>query len=74
MGKSWSGLRKELEEELICESLKGRVQYFLTHYHGAPDNYGRVAVRVDGNEIIHGNPYSFYMKYSRLTRRMKNEM
>lgn len=23
MTKSWSGLRKELEEEFICESLKG---------------------------------------------------
>jgi len=40
MGKSWSGLRKELEHEFLCASLKGRVQYFITHYHKGLDNYG----------------------------------
>lgn len=62
MGQSWSCLRKELEETFICDNLKGRVQYFLTHYHGAPDKYGRVCVRVDGKEVVHGNPYDFYAK------------
>lgn len=62
MGQSWSGLRKELEENFICDSLKGRVQYFLTHYHGAPDKYGRVCIRVDSKEVVHGNPYDFYAK------------
>ena len=57
MGKSWTGLRKELEEEFLCESLRGRVQYFLTHYHGAPDNYGRFCIRVDKNEYAMANPY-----------------
>lgn len=72
MGQSWSGLKKELEEDLICDSLKGRVKYFLTHYHKAPDNYGRVAIRVDGREVLHGNPYSFYIKYSGLERELKD--
>ncbi|HOB19485.1 MAG TPA: hypothetical protein PKO35_02130 [Candidatus Atribacteria bacterium] len=71
MGQSWSGLRKELEEDLICDCLKGRVRYFLTHYHKAPDDHGRVAVRVDGREVLHGNPYSFYIKYSGLERELK---
>jgi hypothetical protein len=62
MGQSWSGLRKELEENFICDSLRGRVKYFLTHYHGAPDKYGRVCIRVDGKEVVHGNPYDFYVK------------
>lgn len=62
MGKSWSGLRKEIEENFICDSLKGRVKYFLTHYHGAPGKYGRVCVRVDSKEVVHGNPYDFYAK------------
>lgn len=74
MPKSWSGLRKELENDFICDSLKGRIQYFLTHYHGAPDNYGRVAVRVDGKEIIRGNPYSFFIKYSGITDQAKREL
>lgn len=47
---TWSGLRKELEQDRLCPALRGRVQYFATHYHGAPDDYGRVCVRVDGKE------------------------
>ena len=62
MGQSWSGLRKQLEEDFLCESLRGRVQYFFTHYHKAPDKYGRICVRVDGKEIIHGNPYNWYVR------------
>jgi len=34
------------------------VQYFRTIYHGAPDEYGRFAVRVDGEEIFQANPYN----------------
>ncbi|MBU5427656.1 hypothetical protein KQI41_14800 [Tissierella pigra] len=62
MGNSWSGLRRELENDYLCESLQGRVQYFVTHYHKAPDNYGRIAVRVDGKEVLMGNPYDYYVK------------
>lgn len=58
MSKSWSGTRKILEREMICESLRGRIQYFMTHYHGAPDNYGRFCVRVDGKEMVFANPYN----------------
>ena len=32
MGLSWSAMRKVLEDENICDSLKGRVQYFVTRY------------------------------------------
>lgn len=75
MGQSWSGLRRELEEDFICDSLKGRVKYFLTHYHGAPDKYGRVCVRVDGKEVVKGNPYDFYVRGYRLEElRIKNEL
>ena len=49
---TWSALRKELEEDRLCPALRGRVQYFATHYHGAPDDYGRVCVRVDGKEYL----------------------
>lgn len=62
MGKSWTGLRKELEEDFLCESLRGRVHYFLTHYHGASDNYGRFCVRVDNTEYAMANPYAYYVK------------
>lgn len=58
MSRSWSGIRKILEQELLCESLKGRVQYFYTHYHMASDNYGRFCVRVDGEEMVFANPFN----------------
>ena len=28
MGQSWTGLRKELEENFICDTLKGRVKIY----------------------------------------------
>ena len=58
MPQSWSSIRKRLEQDLLCEKLRGRVQYFRTIYHGAPDEYGRFAVRVDGKEIFQANPYN----------------
>lgn len=75
MGNSWSGLRRELENDYICESLKGRVQYFLTHYRKAHDDYGRIAVRVDGEEVLMGNPFDYYVKgYFHKERALKREM
>ncbi|HIR68163.1 MAG TPA: hypothetical protein IAC97_02205 [Candidatus Pelethousia gallinarum] len=69
---TWSGLRKELEQDRLCPALRGRVQYFATHYHGAPDDYGRVCVRVDGKEYAHGNPYAYYGRgYCDLERALK---
>lgn len=58
MGKSWNSVRKMLEEDFLCEKLRGRVQYFFTIYHNAPDQYGRFAIRVDGKEIYQANPYN----------------
>ena len=54
-GISWSAMRKVLERENICDSLKGRVQYFQTCYRGAHDQIGRIAIRLDGEEIIKAN-------------------
>ena len=49
--KSWSGLKKRLEDRL-CEELRGRISYFLTRYHKVNDSYGRAAVRLDGEELV----------------------
>lgn len=74
MANSWSGLRKQLENEFLCEKLRGRVQYFLTHYHGAPDKYGRIAIRVNGHECVFGNPYSYFVKgYATMEHSIKKE-
>lgn len=73
MGQSWSGIRKKLEEELICESLKGRIQYFITKYHHAHDDEARFALRVDNKEILHANIFKFYKQYNPLCKKRKEE-
>ena len=74
MPDSWSALRKRLEQDFLCPALRGRVQYFLTHYHGAPDNYGRFCIRVDGEEHVMANPYDYYVKgYDCEEYRLKEE-
>ena len=72
MSRSWSGTRKILEQEMLCECLKGRVQYFFTHYHGAPDNYSRFCVRVDGKEIVFANPFNLNKIYA-YAKKMREE-
>ena len=52
--KSWNDVKKKLETEFMAPSLRGRVTYFMTRYAHAHDQAGRVAVRVDGKEILRG--------------------
>lgn len=74
MTNSWSGLRKELEQDFLCNALKGRVQYFITHYRDAHDDYGRICIRVDGKEQLMGNPYAYGVKgYCALEMQLKRE-
>ena len=72
MPESWSSIRKKLEQDLLCEKLRGRVQYFRTLYRGAHDEYGRFAVRVDGEEVFRANPYN-ENNYFDLTEKIKQE-
>ncbi len=52
MNKPWSKIRKELEQDFLCDSLKGRVRYFSTRYNKAHDRCGRVCILVDNIEKI----------------------
>lgn len=49
--KSWSGLNKQLNE-LLCDSLKNRISYFLTRYHEVHNSYGRASIKLDGKELV----------------------
>lgn len=62
MGQSWSGMRKYLEQENICEPLKGRIKYFATRYRKSHDNEGRVAILLDGKEIFQSDFYDWDIK------------
>lgn len=72
MKHSWSSLRKILEQEYLCEALRGRVQYFFTIYHNGPDNPGRFAVRVDGKEVWWAHSYQ-EGAYDRMATELKKE-
>jgi hypothetical protein len=53
MGKilgSWSGMRKYLEEEMIAQSIRGRVRYGCTRYVGM-DNCHIFDVSIDGIQV-----------------------
>ena len=74
MGLSWGKTRNILEQDFLCEKLRGRVQYFFTLYHNAPDQDGRFAVRVDGEEIFQANPYNwkYYDDYYNVLHQSEN--
>ena len=53
MGKilgSWSGMRKYLEQEMLSESLKGRIRYGCTAYVGM-DGCHIFEICIDGNQV-----------------------
>ncbi len=53
MGKilgSWSGMRKYLEQEMLAESLKGRIRYGCTTYVGM-DGCRIFEVCIDGEQV-----------------------
>lgn len=53
MGKilgSWSGMRKYLEQEMLAESLKGRIRYGCTSYVGM-DGCHIFEVLIDGKQV-----------------------
>ena len=53
---TWTKMRQKLEQEYLAESLRGRLSYFVTTYHAMHDgDEGRVAVRLDGTEILKSN-------------------
>ena len=52
MNKPWSKVRQMLEEDFLCESLKGRVRYFTTRYRHAHDGTGRVCILIDDIEKL----------------------
>lgn len=50
--KKWSKVKKMLEDDCLCETLKGRVKSFNTRYRSAHDRAGRICILVDKKEIL----------------------
>jgi len=59
---------------LICNSLKGRVRYFITKYKNSHDESGRIAIIIDGKEIIQGNIFKYYKGYREVEQKYKKEL
>ena len=71
--RHWAEVRKILEQDLLCDSLKGRVRYFTTRYRKAHDQTGRVCVLVDEKEIIN-MPFRIEAdRYAKTHARKKDE-
>lgn len=74
MANSWSGIKKKLEGDLLCDTLKGRVKYFITKYNNAHDESGRIAIIVDGREIIQGNIFKYYKGLKEVEKKVKCDL
>ena len=68
--KSWNDVRKRLETEFLAPSLRGRVTYFMTRYVHAHDGAGRVAIRVDGKELLRGYDMEWWISGSKYTEKV----
>ena len=67
--KSWGELNKRLSE-LLCDSLKGRISYFLTRYHRVHNSYGRASIRLDGRELVCFSWWDRYLQETDLYERV----
>ena len=68
--KSWSGLKKQLNE-CLCDPLKNRVSYFLTRYHEVHNSYGRASIKLDGKELVVFSWINMYKQESDTHERWK---
>ena len=61
---TWSKMRSKLENDYLAESLKGRIQYFVTRYRDTHDQEGRASIKFDGEEILKGSYCEMWSKES----------
>lgn len=71
--KSWSDIRKTLEQDRLAPSLRGRVQYYITRYREAHDDHGRVAIRVDGKEVFKSSIFDVFKLEQEIEQRMDEQ-
>ena len=57
---TWSGIRNKLENDYLCPALRGHIQYFATSYSKSADHEGRAAIRMDGEEVLRSNYYTYF--------------
>ena len=60
---TWSGIRNKLENDYLCPTLRGHIQYFAASYWESHDQTGRAAIRLDGVEVLRSNYYAYEQNY-----------
>ena len=60
---TWSGIRNKLENDYLCPTLRGHIQYFAASYWESYDQTGRAAIRLDGVEVLRSNYYAYEQNY-----------
>jgi len=60
---TWSGIRKKLEDDYLCASLRGHIRYYAVSYSKSDDHEGRAAILLDGVEVLKSNYYAYAEKY-----------
>ena len=63
---TWSGIKNKLENDYLCPALRGRIRYFVTRYRESHDQEGRVAILLDGEEVLQSSYIAFYLRYCEL--------
>ena len=60
---TWSGIRNKLENDYLCPTLRGHIQYFAASYWESHDQPGRAAIRLAGVEVLRSNYYAYEQNY-----------
>lgn len=73
----WSGIRNKLENDYLCPTLRRRIRYFVTRYRESHDQEGRVAILLDGKEILQSSYIAymgdFYRRWGELRQNTSEE-
>jgi len=60
---AWSGIRKKLEDDYLCPSLRGHIRYYAVSYSKSDDHEGRAAILLDGVEVLRSSYYAYAKEY-----------
>lgn len=63
MEGSWKGMKKRLEQDMLCESLRGRVSYHFEVYPKLSDGSGCFHIMLDGKTV---KKFGYYYSASKL--------
>ena len=62
---SWKGMKRKLEQDLLCESLRGRVSYHFTKYSRYGSSGNCASVSLDGQPL---KKFGFMYAYAQLRK------